>query len=238
MDHTVIEFGWNAAFFSGIFSIILIDILLSGDNSIVIALAVRTLPPQKRLLGLLAGVGAAAGLRIGFTFIASHLMQVPYLKLVGGFLLLWIAVKLLSENEDPNPKHRQAHGLLHAMWIIVVADVTMSLDNILAVAGASRGSPLLLWMGLGLSIPLVMFASTLLSKLMDRFPIIVIIGAMVLGKVAADMITGDPVIFKYVAHIPHIHIYSQAIGMGAILLLGLRNKLRRSTKASAISGQG
>ena len=104
MEHSVIEFGWNGAFLSGLFSIILIDVILSGDNSIVIALAVKTLPAEKRRLGIIIGAGAAAVMRIAFTFIASHLMQVPYLKLVGGLLILWIALKLLSENEDADAR--------------------------------------------------------------------------------------------------------------------------------------
>ncbi len=227
MDSTAIQLGWNTAFFSGLFSIILIDLILSGDNAIVIALAVRTLPPKKQRLGIIVGAGSAAVLRILFTFIATHLMQVPYLKLVGGLLILWIAVKLLSENEDPNPKQRQAHGLFHAVWIIMVADVTMSLDNVLAVAGASKGSLLLLWFGLGLSIPLVMFASGVLSKLMGQFPIIVLIGSAVLGKVGADMVAGDPVLYKHISSIPHIHSFVEILGIGFILLIAAWHKYRR-----------
>ncbi len=227
-----IQFGLNAPFLGGLFSIILIDVLLSGDNSIVIALAVQTLPAEKRRMGLLAGAGAAALMRIAFTVIASRLMNVPYIKLVGGLLILWIAYKLLAENEDADPKHKQARSLFHAIWIITVADVTMSLDNVLAVAGASKGSLLLLWFGLGLSIPLVIFASTLLSNLMERFPVIVIAGAAVLGKVGMDLVFGDPVVTKHVTFIPHLHWVSAILGIGFILGCAAWIKFRKN-KTSA-----
>ena len=221
---TVIQLGWNTGFLGGLLSVILIDVILSGDNSIVIALAVRTLPPEKRRLGIVVGAGSAAVMRILFTTIASHLMQVPYLKLVGGLLILWIAIKLLSENETSDVKRSKAHGLFHAVWIIMVADFTMSLDNVLAVAGASKGSHLLIWFGLGLSIPLVMFASGILSGLMGRFPIIVVLGSAVLGKVGAEMITGDPAVLQYIGSIPHIHLISEVFGIGLILLVAAWHK--------------
>ncbi|HAO98948.1 MAG TPA: tellurium resistance protein TerC [Fibrobacteres bacterium] len=232
MEHSVIEFGWNGAFLSGLFSIILIDVILSGDNSIVIALAVKTLPAEKRRLGIIIGAGAAAVMRIAFTFIASHLMQVPYLKLVGGLLILWIALKLLSENEDADPASRQVRTMFHAIWIIMVADFTMSLDNVLGVAGASKGSALLLWFGLGLSIPLVMFASGMLSKLMDRFPVIVLLGAMVLGKVGGEMIVGDPALRKYFEDIPHVHMGGSSLGAGLVVIVYLWMKHRAKSKTA------
>jgi len=232
---SVIHAGWNAPFLGGLLSIILIDILLSGDNSIVIALAVQTLPPEKRRLGLFTGAGAAALMRVAFTFVATRLMGVPYLKLVGGLLILWIAIKLLSENEDPNPKHKQGRSLFHAIWIITVADLTMSLDNVLAVAGASKGSLLLLWLGLGLSIPLVVFASSVLSGLMERFPLIVVLGSAVLGKVGAELIVNDPVVFKHVEFIPHVHWISDILGVGLILLAAAwyTRKRKKSKKREA-----
>ena len=225
---TVIQLGWNTGFLGGLLSVILIDLILSGDNSIVIALAVRTLPPEKRRLGIVVGAGAAAVMRILFTTIASHLMQVPYLKLVGGLLILWIAIKLLSENEASGVKRPKVHGLFHAVWIIMVADFTMSLENILAVAGASRGSPFLLWFGLGLSIPLVMFTSGILSGLMGRFPIIIVLGSAMLGKVGAEMITEDPAVLQYISSLPHIHTIGQALGIGLILLVAAWHKYKQS----------
>jgi YjbE family integral membrane protein len=226
MEPAALEFGWNAAFFGSLFGIILIDIILSGDNSIVIAMAVQSLPPEKRRLGILAGAGAAVSLRVLFTFAASRIMQTPYLKLAGGLLILWIAVKLLSENADADPGHREARSLFHAVWIIMLADFTMSLDNVLAVAGASKGSLLLLWFGLGLSIPLVLFTSTLLSRLMGRFPVIVTLGAAVLGKVGGEMIAGDPVMGKPLAAFPHAHVSAQALGVAFVLLAALWLKRR------------
>ncbi len=221
MEHPALEIGFNWPFFQGLLSVIVIDIILSGDNSIVIAMAVQSLPRAKRRGGIIVGAGAAAVMRIFFTFIASYLMATPYIKLVGGVLILWIAVKLLAENADTDVKHREAHGLLHAVWIIMVADFTMSLDNVLAVAGASGGSLLLLWFGLGLSIPLVMFTSNILSRLMERFPVIVTLGALVLGKVGADMIATDPVVHGFTGGIPYFHGIAQVLCVGGVLAAAL-----------------
>jgi YjbE family integral membrane protein len=172
--------------------IIIIDLVLSGDNSVVIALAVHSLPPDKRMKGILIGTLGAVATRVGFTWFASNLMQTPFLKLVGGLLILWIAVKLLVEQVGTEANVKKAESLWHAVWIILVADVTMSLDNVLAVAGVSGGKTLHLWLSLGLTIPLVVFASTLISRLMDRYPLILYVGAAILGKVGGGMIITDP----------------------------------------------
>ncbi|MDI1319654.1 MAG: TerC family protein, partial [bacterium] len=171
-----------------ILSIVLIDIVLAGDNAVVIALAVRTLPPKQRLMGIALGSAVAVVLRIGLTFVASQLLAINYVKLVGGLLILWIAVKLLVDNTGDEVQGKEAAGLWQAVWLILVADITMSLDNVLAVAGASKGSLPLLVFGLALSIPLVVFTSNLLSKLMDRYPVIIYVGAAILGKVGGDMV--------------------------------------------------
>jgi YjbE family integral membrane protein len=173
-------------------TIILINIVLSGDNSVVIAMAVRSLPKNMRLKGIVIGTLGAVLMRIAFTWFASHLMETPFLKLTGGLLILWIAVKLLLEDPGEETHEKKATTLWHAVWMILVADLTMSLDNVLAVAGASHGNLVQLWLSLGLSIPLVIFASTLLSKLMDRYPVILILGAALLGKVGGEMIITDP----------------------------------------------
>lgn len=173
-------------------SIILIDIVLSGDNSIVIAMAVHSLPSDKRLKGILIGTAGAVTLRVAFTWFASQLMQTPFLKLIGGLLILWIAVKLLVEQAEGDARIPKAESLWHAVWIILIADVTMSLDNVLAVAGVSGGDTLKLWLSLGLTIPLIVFASTLISKLMDKYPVILYLGAALLGKVGGGMIITDP----------------------------------------------
>ena len=175
-----------------ILAIILIDLVLAGDNAVVIALAVKSLPRKERQTGILIGAGLAVALRIGLTFFASQLLQIQFVKLLGGALILWIAVKLLAENADGNAAVKQAASLKQAIWLILVADLTMSTDNILAVAGTSKGHLGLLIFGLGLSIPFVVFTSNLLSRLMDRYPVIIWVGSAILGRVGAEMILTDP----------------------------------------------
>ncbi len=173
-------------------SIVLIDILLGGDNAVVIAMAVKSLPEKQRKLGIMFGTGAAVVLRIILTFFASQLLQIHFLKLIGGLVILWIAVKLLTEAEEAVGKEHHVQSLKHAVWLILVADITMSVDNILAVAGASKGNLTLLIFGLILSITFVAFTSSLLAKMMDKYPIIIWIGSAILGRVGGDMIAGDP----------------------------------------------
>jgi len=179
--------AWTLA----ILQIVLIDIVLAGDNAVVIALAVRQLEKKERLWGIVIGSGMAVVLRVGLTFVASQLINMDYVKVAGGVLILWIAVKLLRENTGDDQAHAAAKNLWQAVWLITVADITMSLDNVLAVAGASKGSFGLLLFGLGLSIPLVVFTSSLLSQLMDRYPVIVYLGSAVLGWVGGGMIMTD-----------------------------------------------
>jgi len=174
-----------------VFNIIVSDIVLAGDNAVVIAMAVRSLAPAQRRMGISLGAALAVGLRIVLTFFVAQLLNLPYLKLVGGLLILWIAVKVLMDSTPDEGGHKQAAGIWHAMWMILIADITMSLDNVLAVAGASKGNIWLLVFGLGLSIPLVVGASSVLSSLMDRYPIIAILGSAVLGRVGAELILSD-----------------------------------------------
>lgn len=181
---------WTVA----ILQIVLIDIVLAGDNAVVIALAVRQLEKKERFWGIMIGSGMAVVLRVALTFVASQLINLDYVKVVGGVLILWIAVKLLRENTGTDQEHAAARNLWHAVWLITIADITMSLDNVLAVAGASKGSFGLLLFGLGLSIPLVVFTSSMLSKLMDRYPIVVYLGSAVLGWVGGGMIVTDRLI--------------------------------------------
>lgn len=172
-------------------NIVFIDLLLAGDNAVLIALAVRRLSPRERRLGILIGAGAAVLLRIVLTLFATQLLRVPLLKLVGGALVIWIAVKLLTQGEESHEAGHEAQTLMQAMWMVVVADLTMSLDNVLAIAGASQGHFELIVFGLLLSIPLVVFASNWLSRLMARYPQIVAIGAAILGWVGGEMILTD-----------------------------------------------
>jgi YjbE family integral membrane protein len=181
--------------FLAIFNIVWIDIVLAGDNAVVIALAVRGLPPRQRMVGIILGAGAAVVLRVGLTFVATQLLTVRFVQLVGGLLIVWIAFKLLRQNEGQHDDGKDgASGLWEAVWMILVADVTMSLDNVLAVAGAARGHFGLLLFGLALSIPLVVFASNIISKLMARYQIVVFIGAAILGKVGGEMMLTDTVV--------------------------------------------
>ena len=219
----------NGGFYLASLTIILIDILLSGDNSVVIAMAVHSLPPGKRIKGILIGTSGAVLLRILFTWFASNLIQTPFLKLAGGILILWIAIKLLIEDAEKGPDGvKKAATLWHAVWMILVADFTMSLDNVLAVAGASKGNMTLLWLSLGLSIPLVIFSSTILSKLMNRFPLIVVVGAALLGKVGGEMIFTDPAIIGWF-HLEESKVLRyafEALCVGAVLLVAYRLKRR------------
>jgi YjbE family integral membrane protein len=173
-------------------SIILIDLLLAGDNALVIALAVRSLPPRERKLGIIGGAAAAVVLRVCLTFMASQLLAVRYLQIAGGLFVLWIAVKVLIDVSEPPDSAPAPARFWQAVWYIVVADVTMSVDNILAIAGASHSDFWLILFGLAVSIPFVVLSSNLLSRLMDRWPVLVLVGSAILGKVAGDMILTDP----------------------------------------------
>ena len=170
----------------------------------------------------LAGAGAAVVLRVGLTFVAAQLLVINYVKLVGGLLLLWIAVKLLVDNTGEQEQGRPAAGLGQAVWLILVADITMSLDNVLAVAGASRGSLALLIFGLALSIPLVVFTSNLLARLMDRYVALVYGGAAILGKVAGDMIMTDRLVADHFhPAVWVVHTVEVLLAAGVILLVAL-----------------
>jgi len=185
-----LNIDWS--FISDFLSIIVINLILSGDNAVVIAMAVRSLPKEQKKKGIVYGAGAAVLLRIVLTFFVAQLLQISFIKLAGGILILWIAVKLFVEGSPEDEIGKQAATMAQAMKVIVIADITMSIDNMLAVAAASHGSLFLLLFGLGLSIPFVLFTSSLLSLLMDRYPIIIWLGAAVLGKVGGEMIVTDP----------------------------------------------
>jgi YjbE family integral membrane protein len=178
------------AFWIGLLKIIGVNIILSGDNAVVIALAARSLPAKQQKLAIFWGAGAAIVLRIILTLFAVVLLTLPWLKLVGSLLLFWIGVKLLipEEGDDDVPANDQ---LLAAIKTILIADLVMSLDNVIAVAAAAGGSVTLLILGLAISIPLVIFGATLLIKLMERFPVIITIGAGLIGWVAGEMLVAD-----------------------------------------------
>ena len=177
-------------FWIGLGKIIWVNLLLSGDNAVVIALAARSLPPRQQKLAILYGAGAAVVLRILLTIFAVALLALPWLKIVGSLLLFWIGVKLLVP-EDGDDDIAASDQLLAAIKTILVADLVMSLDNVIAVAAAAGGSIVLLILGLGISIPLVIFGATLLLKAMERFPVIITIGAGLIGWVAGEMLITD-----------------------------------------------
>lgn len=187
----------------GFGGIMLIDLVLSGDNAVVIALASKNLPPNERKLAIRWGSAAAVGLRIVLTFTAASLLDIPYLRFAGGLALIWIAIKLLDKDESEVTCHKAA-CLREAIKMIVLADVIMSLDNVLALAGVANTVPegkyLLIVLGLLASIPLVMFGAQILSHLMDRFPIIVYAGAGILGYAASEMIATDPALHAFTAN--------------------------------------
>ena len=180
-------------FWLALLQIILINIVLSGDNAVVIALASRSLPPAQQKKAILFGSIGAILLRIVLTFFAVYLLSLPYLKIAGACLLLWIGVSLLK-GEDGDAELEGHSNLAAAIKTIVVADLVMSLDNVIGVAAAAKGNVVLLVVGLAVSIPLIIYGSTLILKLMDRFPIIITIGAALLGWVAGEMAFSDPIL--------------------------------------------
>jgi YjbE family integral membrane protein len=204
--------------FAGL-TILLIDLLLGGDNAIVIALAVRALPPEQRRIGTMVGAGLAVVLRVAITFFAAELLQRRYIQLTGGLLVLWIAVKLFAD-ADPAQAGAPATSFWSAIWHIIAADATMSTDNILAVAAASKGSLPLLIFGLGLSIPVVVFTSTLLSRMMDRYPVIIYLGAAVLGRVGGEMVMTDAIVVQTLHPAPPVRYAVEAFCAVGVVLAG------------------
>ena len=181
------------AFWIGLAKIIGVNIVLSGDNAVVIALAARSLPLAQRKQAILWGAGAAVVLRIVLTIFAVALLALPWLKIIGSLLLFWIGIKLLAGDDDDADINASEH-LVTAIKTILIADLVMSLDNVIAVAAAAGGSMTLLILGLAISIPLVVFGATLLVNLMERYPVIITIGAGLIGWVAGEMLVTDPVL--------------------------------------------
>lgn len=217
-------------FWVGLVKIIWINIILSGDNAVVIALAARSLPPNQQRQAVLFGSGAAVVLRIILTVVAAKLLALPYLQIVGGLLLLWIGVQLLSEDDEGEGVHKEHGGMMAAIRTILIADLVMSLDNVIAVAAAAQGSMTLLILGLAISIPLVIFGSTLMIKLMERFPIIVVLGAMLIGWVGGETIVSDVALKDTLAANPWLHYAAAAAG--AILVYVIGKALQRRAESS------
>ena len=233
--------GFAGAFLWDLLNIIIINLILSGDNAVLIAMAVRSLPPHLRGKGFIIGAGAAVALRIVLTFIVAEVLGIPWVKLAGGIALLWIAVKLFVQG-FPGGEEKEAATLFHAIKIMVIADLTMSLDNVIAVAGASHGNFFLMLLGLGLSIPFVIFTSGLLSMLMDRYAIIIYIGAAILGSVGAEMMMSDRALTGYIAIPVAVRYGFEAFCAAGVIIVG-RLALRRMIDAekraeSKIQSQG
>ena len=222
-----LEFTWQ--FLTALFSIVIIDLVLAGDNAVVIAMAVKNLHGRTRTLGIALGAGGAVVVRVIATFVVAQLLMIQFIKLVGGAVLLWIAVKLLVQgSEDENLK--EAGSLWQAFWIIIVADMSMGIDNMLAVGAASHGNLFLLLFGLGLSIPFVVFMSSLLARIMDRYPIILYLGAGILGKVGGEMMITDPYVHgllhpsKAVEYAVMVVFAAGVILVGRLIVLAQRRK--------------
>ncbi len=222
----------SGAFWAALGSIILANIVLSGDNAVVIALAARSLPPQQQKQAIIWGSAAAIVMRIVLTLIAVEMLKWPWLKVVGALLLLYIGVSLLLEDEGGDGEHHEAGGMLAAIRTILVADLVMSLDNVLAVAAAAKGDTPLLVIGLAISIPLIVFGSTLLLKVMQRFPIIITLGAALLGFLAGEMMFTDPAVTARFGELPH-DVVNAAGAVGAVLVVAVGLWLQKRARERA-----
>ena len=208
-------------FWTGLMAIIWVNIILSGDNAVVIALAARSLPEKQQKMAVMWGAGAAVIMRILLTIVAVELLKLSFLKIIGSVLLIWIAVKLLIPEEGGEEDIASSNNLFAAIKTILIADLVMSLDNVIAVAAAAKGSELLLILGLGISIPLVVFGASMLLKLMERYPVIITIGAGILGLVAGEMIITDPVLIHRVEeHAKWLHWVAPAAGAILVVFTG------------------
>ncbi|AKQ55081.1 TerC family protein [Bordetella hinzii] len=217
----------SAAFWIALLQIIWVNILLSGDNAVVIALAARSLPPHQQKKAIVVGSAAAIIMRIVLTLVAAKLLLLPWLKLIGAVLLVYIGVTLLLPEGEDEGAGKENGGLFAAIRTIMIADLVMSLDNVVAVAAAAMGDTTLLVVGLAISIPLVIFGSTLLLKVIERFPLIVWVGAALLGFIAGELLVGDPALQDSVQRIDAMlgvtqHQFALLCGaVGALLVLAI-----------------
>ncbi|MBN9411687.1 MAG: TerC family protein [Burkholderiales bacterium] len=223
----------NADFWIGLVKIVWINIILSGDNAVVIALAARSLPAHQQRTAIFWGSGAAVVLRIALTVVAAWLLGLSFLQIVGGCLLLWIGLQLLGGEEEEEGGEAAKGSLMTAVRTILIADLVMSLDNVIAVAAAAQGSMVLLILGLAVSIPLVIFGSTLMIKLMERFPIIIVLGAALIGWVGGETIVSDTVLRGVVEANPWLHYVAALAGSVFVVGVGKYLQSRRATAAAA-----
>ena len=219
-------------FWAALGSIILANVLLSGDNAVVIAMAARGLPARQQKSAIVFGSGAAIVMRIALTLIAVKMLGLPWLKLAGGLALLWIGASLMSDEEDQHAHDVKPIGIGAAVRTILLADLVMSLDNVLAVAAAAQGNTLLLVIGLAVSIPLIVFGSTLILKVMERFPVIITAGAALLGWLAGEMMLTDPALHHWFAEVPESAVRVGGV-VGALLVVIVGKLLQRRAKSRA-----
>jgi YjbE family integral membrane protein len=225
----IYAYATEPTFWLSVLQVIWINILLSGDNAVVIALACRGLPPRERMWGMIIGAGFASVLLILFTGVVAMLLTLPYLKLVGALFLLWIAIKLLMPQEhDAEGTPEAAEDLWRAVRIVVVADIVMSLDNVIAVAAVAKGQYVLLTLGLVVSIPMVIAGSAIILALLERFPILVWGGAAILGWVAGEIMVSDPIVAGLFRTVDpgHLELFAEIIG--AVFVIGVGYLWRRA----------
>jgi YjbE family integral membrane protein len=227
----VIDQFFQPQFYLAGLQIIWINILLSGDNAVVIALACRMLPPRQRTWGIILGAGAAVLLRIFFTLVVTQIMALPFLKLVGGVLLLWIAIKLIVPSDAHGEDSVEAaDSLWRAVRIVAVADVVMSLDNVIAIAAAAKGNMVLITFGLAISIPMIVAGAALLMALLDRFPVLVWAGAALLGWIAGEIMIEDPAVVGWLGEaVVHRFVY-WAAAAGALFVVAVGYAIVRSRR--------
>lgn len=231
----MLEMFYSANFWVDVFKIIMIDLLLSGDNAVVIALACRNLPEDQRKKGILFGVGGAIGLRVVLTFFAVGLLALPYLKLIGALLLLWIGIKLILPDEEHGEGSIKAEAnLWGAVKTIIVADFVMSLDNVIGVAAAAKGNTALLVFGLLVSIPMIAWSSQLVLKLIDRYPFIIYAGGALLGYVAGEMLATEALFKPLVDANHYLHWLVPGACALFVLLAGWWLAQRKIAAAGAV----
>ena len=236
----MLEMIQDPQFWIGLLQIIGIDIILSGDNAVVIALACRALPRQQQRLGIMLGAGAAIVLRVIFAFFVVALLAIPYLKIFGSLLLFWIAIWLLLPENDGHRDVDAKSNLIGAIQTVVIADAVMSLDNVIGIAVAAKGNVVLVVLGLLISMPLIIYGAIWVLRLIQRFPVIVILGGALLGYIAGDIGITDPVVVDWVAvHVPVLHTVAPIAGAVFVVVVGKllakRRAARRGSEVNLIS---
>ena len=227
-------------FWISVLQIVWINVLLSGDNAVVIALACRSLPAKQRLWGMVLGTGVALLLRLIFAGVVATLMVLPYIKIAGGIALLWIAIKLLVPTEESNDGSAASDSLWRAVKLIAIADVVMSLDNVIAVAAAANGSFALLVFGLGISIPAIVAGANIIMAMLNYFPLIIWAGAALLGWIAGDVVATDTALSQYAAsfgaNVPHqLEMILSIAGVVVTLAAGYFSRARQARHAATIA---